>query len=203
MSWNHDQAWESSWWRDCANTYGEEKKQVELYAPRMGLQWVMDEEYRSIYNLELNGKNVLDIGGGPVSMLLKAIHRGNRCTVVDPLKMPQWVHDRYRLMGIDLINEPAETGLEVHKELDIAIFEEVWIYNCLQHTIDPKKIIENARKMAQVIRIFEWVDTAVQEGHPHSLHAHELDEWLGGHGRVEEIQGYGYTRCYYGVFPTR
>jgi hypothetical protein len=80
-------------------------------------------------------------------------------------------------------------------------FDEVWIYNCLQHTIDPEKILANARASAKIIRIFEWIDEPISIGHPQLLTQEKLDKWLGGVGKVEDINQQGcHGRCYYGVF---
>lgn len=49
--------------------------------------------------------------------------------------------------------------------------------------------------------IFEWIETGVNIGHLHTLHAKDLDSWLGGTGKVENINQAGCVGlCYYGVF---
>lgn len=196
--WNEAQAWETSWWGDCTNTLGEELKQL-TYARRMGLE--MYHDGRSPYNIDLDGMSVLDIGGGPVSMLLKCTNRG-KCAVADPMPLPTWAAERYKLAKIVHMRLPGEKLLP---EVFVNNFEEVWIYNCLQHTQDPQLIIENAKQAGGLIRIFEWIDTAVNVGHPHSFTVDVLDEWLGGHGRVEQLKGENscYGKCYYGVFQTK
>lgn len=202
MAWENDQKWESSWWGDCLNTYNEEKKQF-IYAQRMGINLVVHER-KSPYYINLNGKSVIDIGGGPVSLLLKSVS-GSMKTVVDPLAIPEWVKQRYAFADIAFIQSPAEdirTG--VFESGDGKMFDEAWIYNCLQHTMDPEKIIANARKIAKVIRIFEWVDTPAVIGHPQTLTEVKLNKWLGGFGKVENVNQDGvHGKAYYGVFPTK
>jgi len=66
--WQQAQEWEFGWWGNCVNTYGEETKQL-LYAARMGLTAFHDG--KSPFNFDLGGASVLDIGGGPSSLLLK------------------------------------------------------------------------------------------------------------------------------------
>lgn len=194
--WEKAQKWEAWWHGTCVNEYGEEEKQL-VYASRMGLQRFHDG--RSPYNFDMEGKTILDMGGGATSLLLKCLNV--KGTVVDPLPLPEWVKLRYKEAGIEFINEPAESGIMNTNGGDK--IDEVWIYNCLQHTEDPKLIIENAKKSGKLIRIFEWIDTATNEGHPHSLKESELNEWLGGEGKVEvlnlpTLRG----KCYYGIFPT-
>lgn len=188
------QEWERQWWNNCANTFGEEAKQL-AYAPRMGLvNTPMDGKW-PVYDLA--GKSVVDLGGGPASILLKTVN-GDKLIVVDPCSYPAWVRSRYKAAGVRWVQEPAETWDPGRQR-----FDEAWIYNVLQHVVDPQQVIEKAMGAADVVRIFEWIDTGINVGHPHSLAAYELDDWLGGNGRVEEINSNGAVgRCYSGSFPS-
>ena len=191
MTWNEAQAWEAAWHGSCTNSYGEQEKQ-HVYARKMGMR--MHRNGKSPYNIDMQGKSVIDIGGGPASLLLKCTNLAYG-KVVDPLPVPEWVKARYELAGIDLVQKPAE-------EIDDVGFDLALIYNCLQHTISPETIIKNALHAAKEIRIFEWIDTpGLNAGHPHSLTAKELDSWLGGEGRVEHLkESWWGGKCYYGVF---
>ena len=199
MTWNDHQEWESAWWGDCTHTFAEETKQI-TYAHRMGMQAIVGMGTWPVYDLQ--GMNVLDIGGGPTSMLLKCVNRGPHCIVVDPCSYPKWVHDRYRIAGIDYWIKDGET---MYAELAGGfVYDEAWIYNVLQHTSDPALIASNARRLAKRVRVFEWVEAGVTPGHPQNLHAHELDEWFGGTGTVEDMRARPENGCdwiaYYGVF---
>lgn len=167
------QRFEANWWGDCANTYGEESKQI-AYARVMDLDpgtWRGGDHW-PIWDFE--GKKVLDIGGGPSSMLLKS--RFATGVVVDPCPYPGWVEERYKAHGVEYVVQPAEEFLpgEPDQYFDLAL-----TYNCLQHTMDPEAIVRGMRRVAKEVRIFEWVDLAPHPGHPHELHARELAEWLG------------------------
>lgn len=190
--WEQAQQFEASWHKTIgANTFHEEEKQF-VYASKMGI-----EVYRTAYtpyNFKNYGK-VLDIGGGEVSMLLK-VEKPEGCVVVDPCSYPQWVKDRYREKGIEFMSIKGE---DIDNLEDI--FDNCWIYNVLQHAENPEKICSNARKLGKIIRIFEWVDTPIMPGHIHTLTKEKLDRWLGGYGKVEELNGKGcYGRCYFGIF---
>lgn len=184
---------EAAWWGDCANTWHEEQKQF-VYAARMGLQANWSTAHPPTY--DLLGRSVLDIGGGPASLLLKCANRGFS-VVCDPSDFPPWVFARYEYCGIGLWHGPAEeiTG-GPH-------FDEVWIYNVLQHVQDPSKVISIAKDYGELIRIFEWIDTDPYPGHPHRLEREVLDEWLGGFGFVTQLNDSGAVgRAYYGVFAS-
>lgn len=192
--WDKAQKWEKDWWGNCINTYGEETKQF-LYAEKMGLQTFHDG--KSPFNFNLEGKSVLDIGGGPSSLLLKCMNFSG--AVIDPCEFPQWVYDRYKLAGIDCYQFKAE---DITKRFPK--FDESWIYNCAQHTDRPDKVIRNAKKISKLIRIFEWLETKKNIGHPHILEKDKLNIWLGGEGKVEFVNSHtAVGKAYYGIFPTK
>lgn len=185
--WFDDQKFEKDWHGTCQNTYGEETKQL-VYAKYMGLDMVHDG--RSPFSIDMKGKKVLDIGGGPVSLLLKC--NNVEGTVIDPCDYPAWVKDRYWQSGIQYIKAPAESIVG-----DQGKYDEVWIYNVLQHTIDPKIIISNALRVGKKIRIFEWIETEIYLGHPHAFTKEDLDQMLGcreGDAEIGELKGEG--ECY-------
>lgn len=194
-TWDDDQQWESEWWGTCANTFGEETKQI-TYAHRMGLVNNSVDGKWPVY--DLSGISVLDIGGGPVSMLLKTVNGGN-LVVLDPCKYPTWVHERYKAAGIFY---RVVAGEDADDEISSS-FDEVWIYNVLQHVQDPEKIVANARKIGRSVRIFEWIDFPAHVGHPHELKAELLSSWLGGQGQTEQMNENGCVgRAFYGHFPS-
>jgi hypothetical protein len=143
----------------------------------------------------MDGKTVVDIGGGPASLLLKCTGLV-RAMVFDPLEVPHWVVLRYEEAGIELVQKPGE-DITIKKK-----FDEAWIYNCLQHTQDPEKVIRNARRAADIVRVFEWLETRINEGHPHTFTAEVLDKWLEGEGKAEVLNGDAncWGKCYHGVF---
>jgi hypothetical protein len=194
MSWTDDQKFERDWHGDCVGTeFGERLKQT-VYARKMGLRF--EHDGKSPFVIDCGGKSVADIGGGPYSMLLFC--RNAKGIVVDPCEYPDWVYERYEEAGIAWTQQIGEDALFPYRD-------EAWIYNCLQHTQDPEKVIANSKRASKLIRIFEWINTGISPGHPHNLTADQLDEWLGGEGKVEYLdnreRGLVGT-CYFGVFPT-
>lgn len=191
MNWNNAQKWESDWWGNCANTLTEDLKQM-TYTRLMGLSFINHDGHLVI---DLKGKSIVDIGGGPTSILLKCINTKSP-VVVDPCDYPQWTADRYKSARIEVLKLPGEE-LKDSK----TVFDEVWIYNCLQHTQDPALIIENAKKIGKALRIFEWIDEATNEGHPHILTEDKLNEWIGQKGSVVQLsENECYGKAYYGSF---
>ena len=186
------QDWELEWWAACNfNTFGEEAKQL-TYAHRMGLVNEPREGKWPVYDLK--GKSVVDLGGGPVSMLLKTVN-GGTLTVVDPCPYPDWVAARYEAAGIRWDQEEAETWDDGN------MYDECLLYNVLLHTIDPEQVIATARRCAPVLRIFEWLETEINVGHPHTLTAGDLNDWIGTTGEVGYVNENGAVGlAYWGCF---
>lgn len=170
---------ELDFWGDCTITYGEESKQYS-YASNMGL---IPNVIMHTIPTQLNRPvKVLDIGGGPVSMLLKITNCAKGSTVIDPLmdKYPQWVRDRYESKGIKYLKGTGETLMNIIDDS----YDEVWMYNVLQHTEDPELIIKNMQKISQRLRIFEWIDIPSHPGHPHMLTEKFLNDCVNSSGRI-------------------
>jgi hypothetical protein len=184
---------EDAWWGDCVNTFHEEQKQL-VYAPRMGLLAGQNSAHPPTY--DLGGRSVIDIGGGPVSILLKCINFSFGI-IIDPGKFPQWTIDRYEAHGLRYVRRKGE-------EMDGKQYaDEAWIYNVLQHCDDPALVIEKAKASAKTIRLFEWIDIPPYDGHPHMLTQDGLEEWLGGGGFATNLHENGAVgRAFYGVFGT-
>lgn len=181
MTDDHDDL-EMRFWGDCTRSLGEELKQ-QVYAREMGFPLV--STWRSPFNWDAQGRSVIDIGGGPVSMLLKMENLAVG-TVVDPGDYPDWVRARYDAAGITLLSRAGE---DLPQWMFVRKYALALIYNCLQHTSDPARIIANAHAVALELRMFEWIDIPPHPGHPQMLTAAALDEWAGRPGRVKQFDG--------------
>lgn len=195
MSEQHKDEFELSWWtsfcNNCCNTYGEDTKHY-TYGRLMGLT-------QKYHYFVLPNISVVDIGGGPTSMLLKCsgLTKG---AVIDPIEYPEWTKQRYASVNITPL---VGRGEDIKIKGQEKAFDEAWIYNCLQHTDDPELIISNAKQIANKIRIFEWIDIPAHEGHPQELKEDLLNRWLGGKGHVTQLNENGcYGKSYSGVFVT-
>ncbi len=165
QDWNETQKHEADYWGNCLGmtAWGEFCKQ-EMYGREMGL---FSDYGTPDGELDLQGKDVLDVGGGPVSMTLRCIN-AERLTVVDPCEWPESVHRRYRNYDINFLRAAGEDLDKCH----LRQFDEVWIYNVLQHVQDPEKVIANAlARIAPggVLRMFEWLYIPADDCHPHVL----------------------------------
>jgi hypothetical protein len=168
-----DYTFEKNYWGNCTNTFDEEQKHF-VYARCMGIP-------RGHHSFTPACDRILDVGGGPASMLLK-VEKLKEGLVWDPIAYPQWTVDRYAAANISVRGLPGEL-------LNAAGWDEVWMYNCLQHTDDPEKIVKNCLRAGKVFRIFEWLDIPPHEGHPTMLTESLLNGWLATKGTVRFLDG--------------
>lgn len=185
----NDLEFEKEYWGNCANTFDEEQKHY-IYAKYMGLPI-------EHYSFNAKGKKIIDIGGGPASMLLKCKNLKSGL-VVDPIDYPDWTKARYKDHNIECLVGRGE-------DLKEDGWDEAWIYNCLQHTDDPSLIIRNAFNAADTVRIFEWINIPAHEGHPHELTENFFKEcFFGtvnyGYGTVKLAEQGCYGEAFYGIF---
>ena len=175
---NHD--FERDFWGDCVNTYDEDQKHY-IYAKYMGLG-------QSHYTLTVPSgvSKIIDIGGGPSSMILKTGVKTADCLVVDPLAggYPEWVHKRYECRGVKCMQGQGEDISNIPDT-----YHEAWMYNVLQHTEDPELIVRNLKTLAPTVRIFEWIDIPAHEGHPHMLTEEMLNRAVGQRGTTGYLDG--------------
>lgn len=140
-------SFERQYWDNPANVVHEQAKQ-RRYA----------EELRIPIH-DLGGRSVVDIGGGPCSLLLQCRNVG-RGVVVDPMPLSEAEADRYRKAGVTYLQVRAEDFAPSGESYD-----EVWMMNVLQHVGDPAVVLRKVGQMAQLVRIFEWLDQDAREGH--------------------------------------
>jgi len=150
---------------------------------------------------EVAPASVTDIGCGPESLLL--IAPAARMVAVDPTAFLPEDEARYAAAGITRAIVPAEEYVGPQTE-------EVWMYNCLQHTIDPMKVLGVVTAHAAArIRIFEWTHVPTDALHLHKLSEAQLIGALQRAGftpersvlgRLEERPGTRPTSFYAGVW---
>lgn len=177
--WQNAQDYEAGYWGSCNNLRTwEEYVKHEMVGREMGL---FSDYGTPGLEFDMQEKSVLDIGGGPISMTLRCFNTG-RIVVVDPCDYPAVVKRRYDRHGIQFLRC---TGEELGQRFlsDDTKFDEVWMYNLLQHVQDPGLIVQNAIKRISdtgCLRVFEWLYIPADECHPHVLTPEKMIDWLKG-----------------------
>lgn len=184
-AWQNAQKHEQDYWGNCLGmrAWGEFCKQ-EMYGREMGL---FAEYGDDAGELNMRHRSVLDLGGGPVSMLLRS-YNVDQPTIVDPCNWPESVHRRYANYKIHFVNKLVEDL--TRDDIYYTHWNEVWIYNVLQHVKNPdqvlKKAIERLEPNFSKLRIFEWVHIDADDCHPHVLTPEGILNWLKG-CKIEKI----------------
>lgn len=178
--WQEAQAWERQWWKNKSKWAGEIKKQLS-YARLMGMP----------DDLDFGDKRILDVGCGPVSLLLRSKHGPS--VGVDPMPMDEETLAEYARVNSRFVESKAE-DMSCDER-----FDEAWIYNCLQHVEDVHAILTRVAKCADEVRVFEWIDLPPCSGHPQTITEEQFttafpaSEWEYKIYNVGALNGFGGT----------
>lgn len=155
-AWVNAQKHEAEYWDHHAAA--EPPKQTE-YLDMMGLDIA-----------QLEGKDCLDIGGGPASLLKSLNGSCGRRAVVDPMDCGKG----YEGSGIEFVR-----GLAEKLNGQVGIFDHVLIYNVLQHVVDPSEVLHRAwEHVAEggTLWFCEAVDRPLSECHLHTVRVGQLSQ---------------------------
>lgn len=204
-TWKGAQQWEHEWWGLDWNTKWDDeiRKQAKYFK-------LLDfpDDY------DFGEKTVLDIGCGPISMLQRSLHGFSRG--VDPLPVSEETVRRYADAHIDFLNIKAEempapgyapipttAGSSLAgTSLEPLTFDEIWMYNCLQHVDDPHEILRRLIACAHpgtVVRIFEWIDLGICPGHPQNLTEEMFEKHFADGNWRSETWNVGFLRGFGGT----
>ena len=142
------------------------------------------EENKFNYNepiFDLGGKTIVDIAGGPSSLLLRC-KNFKKAYIVDPGDFPDYITNRYKEKGIEVIKVPAEE-FSYPENVD-----EVWMYNALAHVYDPFKILLEAKAHCKTMRVIEGINCGTDIQHPQNLTAEDFEKTLNVKGTVVDPQ---------------
>ena len=112
---------------------------------------------------DIAGKRILEVGCGPYPL---AVFAGAESVVgVEPLynNFTDEIKQYWQDNNITAFTKPFEEWESEEK------FDEVWFINFLQHTIDPELCLNKSKNVADKVRVFEPINTEINECHPHSL----------------------------------
>lgn len=198
--WQEAQAFERSWWGlEWAPNWDEELKKQQTYFRLMGMPEPAPPLTTGLSadraKRDFGTKSILDVGCGPVSLLQRSVH--GRARGVDPLAVSEETRKRYEAAGVEFLNVRAE-DMPVDE-----VFDEVWMYNCLQHTQDPHAILTKVAQMGREVRIFEWIDLGVCPGHPQVLTEEMFWQHFGGPEWERPIWNVGNLRDFGGTVTNK
>jgi len=153
------------------------------------------DSYRQLFGLvglsfALHGKSVVEIGAGPYPALSYCKQHAYSY-IVDPL-----YYDSYYVM--------LQGSLCYSKSLYMSMmYNEAWIFNCLQQVQDPDYIINWAKIHCAAVRFFEPIDLPVNDIHLHSFDLDYFKDRFGGvnlYEPKEYVKNFHSVKCAYGVW---
>jgi hypothetical protein len=125
--------------------------------------------YRSLYenyfkllslNFDLKNQSILEVGPAKIACLCFC-ENYEKSYIVEPLIFEDTL-DFYNSKNIEMIHEPIELCV-------LPKVNQSWIFNLLQHVIDPHIVIEKMKECSEIIYFFEPIDYPMDEKHIHSL----------------------------------
>ena len=153
---------------------------------------------------DLHGLHVIEIGPGHYPAL-QICTNYDQSMIIEPMfskSVNDFVH------GKDIILEPI--GLEhINPEYLAAMLtgmpgtKEVWLFNVLQHVIDPDLFVKRCKYMADRIRFFEPINVPTSAHHPHTFTGDDYINWFGVETKFYKggtEPGFHTADCAYGVW---
>lgn len=144
-------------------------------------------------NPNLNNKSIMEIGPARFSALLYCNNFSNSYIIE-----PTIYKDSEKLYD----EKPIKFIRETYEECDSPYVDEIWLFNVLQHIIDPDKFIDKAKKNCKIIRFFEPINTPIEVHHPHSFSQNDYINYFGD--SVKFYKGgteiYHTANCVYGSY---
>jgi hypothetical protein len=206
--WSNANVLESEFW----HLYTAEVDTLKYQEQYMDALGIRDDYFHAPDNsLNMSGLNILDVGGGPSSILLRTNNlRGNQHNgikngvVIDPLIITEHQKLRYEYYGIEYIQDQSENIDKYYSEE--GYFDECIIYNCLQHVLDPIKILDKITFISKRIRIAEPLNIPTDNMHLHMFSKKYFDDYFSEdkfdihHNGVEII---GSCSHYIGLFSIK
>jgi hypothetical protein len=148
---------------------------------------------------DLGNKSVVEIGPAKVAGLSFCKNYG-KSYIIEPIVFEDTAKYYEDKPNLTFIREPAE-------KCEFPKADEVWLFNLLQHVIDPLEIINRCKKNAKVVRFFEAINTGTNEIHPFAFSydffcdqfGKDVTKFYKGGTGGEEFHG---SDCAYGVWTS-
>ena len=150
---------------------------------------------------DLEGLHVIEIGPAMHPALAICKNYG-QSIIIEPMGTTI-LEEFCKQNNIKFISQPVETLSYIEEIDDMENVLEVWLFNVMQHVIDPEKVVARCKDIADRIRFFEPINTPVEAHHPHSFTGDDYVRWFGDsvqfyRGGCEP--GFHTADCAYGVW---
>lgn len=145
--------------------------------------WIYEQYFRYVgLGKNLEGLHIVEIGPAD-NPALAICSNYEKSIVVEPMpsaKLEEFLKSRGSL--ILLINSPLEhiDDLSIdNMRFDMPYTKEVWLFNVMQHIIDPDVFVQKCKLLADRIRFFEPINYPTDVHHPHTYTIEDFNNWFG------------------------
>lgn len=165
-----------------------------------------DNHFKKVYgyyfdflelDFDLQGRSIIEIGPANFPALRYCNNIG-ASYIIEPT-VTQHLKDCVEGRKISIIGLPAE-------EVNFPMVDEIWLFNILQHTINPDLIIEKCKKSAKAIRFFEPIEAGIDECHLHEFtlgyFRSHFGDWVYHYPAQRKNENFHQNQCAYGVYYT-
>jgi len=133
------------------------------------------ETYRQYFSIleidpDLKGKTIIEIGPADFPGLAYCKNEGPSI-VIEPMPSEKLIR------SLEGKNVRIITDLAEHFQFPKV--DEVWIMNVLQHTMDPKLIIEKSKRHANLVKFFEPIHYGTDDCHLHNFSIEYFYQYFG------------------------
>jgi hypothetical protein len=168
--------------------------------------------YHLQINFDLQNKSILEIGPADYPALGYCVN-ANKAHIIEP--MPSSIleeiinskADNFIRLQDPNSNLPEDNTAEIIlKVLQIqkAHYDQIWIFNVLQHVIDPDFILSSCKEIADQICIFEPINTGLSDCHIHAFTPDYFIKKLGPGMKIYPPNKYAKDfhthECMYGIW---
>jgi hypothetical protein len=141
----------------------------------------------------LENKTILEIGPAKIAALIYCNNYGPSF-IVEPTKYEDTEHL--------YVDKPITFIRDTYEDCESPVVDEIWLFNVLQHIVDPDSFIEKCKKSAKIIKFFEPINTPIEVHHPHSFTFDEYVKYFGDSVKLYNgsTEIYHTADCVYGIY---
>lgn len=150
-------------------------------------------------HFDLKGSSVTEIGPADFPALAYCTNYATS-VVIEPMPST-WLMKSIDNKPIVLIKEAVEN---IYPD-ELPETKEVWIFNVMQHIIDPDEFIDQCKTIGEIVRFFEPINYPTSVHHPHAFDIDDFKNWFPDENCVQlykggSVAGFHQADCAYGTF---
>ncbi len=133
--------------------------------------------------VDFKDKTIVEVAAGSVPALMM-VEGAKRRVAVEPLMATKlWKPQREacEASGVEIVADAYE-----YVEIDTTVgVDETWLFNSIEHVIDPVEQMKKAMETSQVVRMFEATNgLPPSTSHPHTITKELITSVMGDFGQV-------------------